>query len=302
MPDQQPSPRDVAARPHGGFARVLHRGVPLALRVKYEGSDFGSSGPYMADTFGRTAAVLCVLEMRGYPSANGWCNGRHVVVPHLPRGSFMLLDLRHTWQTEVSTPFDSLHLNVTQASLDALAEECETPTVDLTFAPFATLLDEPLRHLMLSIVPSLQRPDHLSALYAEHIALAAALHLLQTCCDRRDAGRRLAGGLAPWQEKCAREYLRAFLDSDVDLQPLAAECGLSPGHFAKAFKRSVGMPPHRWLLKLRVEHACHLLLHSNERLEAIALACGFADQSHLSRVFSKALGVSPGAWRRAHRS
>jgi AraC-like DNA-binding protein len=214
----------------------------------------------------------------------------------------MLLDLRHAWQTEVRAPFDNVHLNVTQASLDELAEECESGAVEIDLPPFATYSDQTLRHLALSLVPAFRRPVELSSLFAEHIAIAAALHLVQTYGGTRNAARRLAAGLAMWQERRAREYVHAHLDTDIGLRILATECGLSPAHFAKAFKRTVGMPPHRWLIKQRVERACDLLLHSGEPLEAIALACGFADQSHMTRVFTKAVGTPPGAWRRARRS
>jgi AraC-like DNA-binding protein len=92
------------------------------------------------------------------------------------------------------------------------------------------------------------------------------------------------------------------LDADIDLQTLAAACGLSPGHFGKAFKRTLGLPPHRWLLRRRIDRACEMLLHTEERVGTIALRCGFADQSHLTRVFTRAIGVPPGAWRRIRRS
>jgi AraC-like DNA-binding protein len=128
------------------------------------------------------------------------------------------------------------------------------------------------------------------------------LHLIRTRSSQSGAVPRPAGSLAPWQERRARDYIAEHLDRDIDLRVLAAICGLSPTHFAKAFKGAVGLPPHRWLLKQRVERACELLLSTSEPLEAIALACGFADQSHMTRVFTKAIGSPPGAWRRARRS
>lgn len=290
------------ARPHAGFSRIDHRGAPLAVHLKYADSDFGSSGQYMAETFGRTPSHLFVLQLHDYPDCNAWRDGRHFRAPLLPKNSFFALDLRHEWQTEVGAPFHNIHLNLTQSALDELAEEACGRGADIGLESFATFDDPTLLHLALALMPAFDRPGDLSTLFAEHISTAIGLHLLQRYGGRGDCSRRLTGRLAPWQERRARDYMRAHLDRDIDLRVLAAACGLSPAHFAKAFKRTVGMPPHRWLLRQRVEKACDLLLHGNQPLDAIALACGFADQSHMTRVFSRAIGAPPGAWRRARRS
>lgn len=295
------NPSGGDARSHLGFSRVMHRGAPLALRVRYDRPDFGSSGAYISETFGRTPASLCVLQLHEFPSTDAWREGRHFCAPRLPKDSFFLLDLRETWQTEVPAPFDNIHLNIVQSCLDDAAAELACSS-ELGFESYSLFYDDTLRHLALSLLPALRRPAEVNALFTEHVALAVALHLLQRCGAKPDVGRRLRGGLAAWQERRARDYIRDHLDADIDLRLLASDCGLSPAHFAKAFKCSVGMPPHRWLLKQRVDRACELLAHGNDRLEAVALACGFADQSHMTRVFSRATGVPPGAWRRMRRS
>ena len=108
------------------------------------------------------------------------------------------------------------------------------------------------------------------------------------------------GGLAPWQEKRAKEMLRANLSGDLGLPELASACRLSSGQFSRAFKRTVGCPPHQWLLHQRVERAKELILNTDEPLRAIALDTGFADQSHFTRVFSQRVKATPAAWRRDH--
>jgi AraC family transcriptional regulator len=74
---------------------------------------------------------------------------------------------------------------------------------------------------------------------------------------------------------------------------------LSVSHFSRAFRRSMGAAPHNWLLTCRVEAAKEKLRDHRLTLSDVALACGFADQSHLTRVFTRIVGVSPGAWRRS---
>jgi AraC family transcriptional regulator len=85
----------------------------------------------------------------------------------------------------------------------------------------------------------------------------------------------------------------------VPLKEVARECRLSVSHFSRAFRRSMGAAPHNWLLTRRVEAAKDKLRDDRLSLSDVALACGFADQSHLTRVFTRMVGVSPGAWRRA---
>lgn len=111
-------------------------------------------------------------------------------------------------------------------------------------------------------------------------------------------GNRLRGGLAPAQERRVKELMVAGIDENISLVRLATECGLSSRHFARAFRQSTRLSPHRWLMKCRVERARELLAKGGLSLTEIALTCGFADQSHFTRAFTAFFGTSPGAWRR----
>jgi len=72
---------------------------------------------------------------------------------------------------------------------------------------------------------------------------------------------------------------------------------LSRGHFIRAFQQSVGETPHRWLTTQKIEKARRLLRETGQPLTEIALACGFCDQAHFTRTFSRVSGTTPGAWR-----
>jgi transcriptional regulator GlxA family with amidase domain len=80
---------------------------------------------------------------------------------------------------------------------------------------------------------------------------------------------------------------------------VADEVRLSVSQFSGAFRRSVGEPPARYLRRYRVKRAQEMMLLTGESLATIAVDCGFADQSHFTRIFSRMVGVSPAAWRRA---
>jgi len=108
------------------------------------------------------------------------------------------------------------------------------------------------------------------------------------------------GGLARWQACKISALVDAHLERAVRITELAASARLSESHFSRAFKAYFGRSPHQYILERRVARAQDLMLASDGRLSEIALACGFTDQAHLSRMFRRLVGAAPNAWRRAH--
>ena len=109
-----------------------------------------------------------------------------------------------------------------------------------------------------------------------------------------------AGSLAAWQMRRVRHYIEANLTQDLQTNTLADVVNLSPSHFSRAFKRSLGITVHRYVMQRRVEKAQQLMLTTAEALSSVALSCGMSDQSHLTRWFRRVVGEAPAAWRRAH--
>jgi AraC-like DNA-binding protein len=87
----------------------------------------------------------------------------------------------------------------------------------------------------------------------------------------------------------------------VSVPELAAAAGWSVNHFHAAFKRHLGMGPHRWLVQRRLRAARDLLAATAQPVADIASACGFADAPAFCRAFSREYGIAPGAWRQAQR-
>jgi AraC family transcriptional regulator len=106
------------------------------------------------------------------------------------------------------------------------------------------------------------------------------------------------GGLAAWQAKRALDHIEANLGAKMAIEDMANLVTLSKSHFSRAFKCSLGSSPMAYVAARRVERAKLMMTSTRERLTDIALACGFADQSHLNRCFRRVLGTSPGLWRR----
>ncbi|WP_271896035.1 helix-turn-helix domain-containing protein [Candidatus Phyllobacterium onerii] len=110
--------------------------------------------------------------------------------------------------------------------------------------------------------------------------------------------RNVAGGLAPWQIRRVKRHVSDKLDRSISTRELARVCGLSVSHFNRAFQASFSICPHAYILKERVSLAQRMMLATREPLSRVAVACGFSDQSHLTRVFGRAVGETPYGWRR----
>lgn len=172
------------------------------------------------------------------------------------------------------------------------------------------LVDPTIHDLAASAAATLDRPDRGAAVFRLQIGRAIGAHLIGLHADPGLhahpgllahpglAAEPVRGGLAPWQLRRAQDRLRAELGDTPSLQTVAAECGLSVSHFARAFRQSLGVSPHAWLVRQRIARAKILMRGRGPSLAEIALACGFADQSHFTRVFVREEGMSPGRWRR----
>ena len=108
------------------------------------------------------------------------------------------------------------------------------------------------------------------------------------------------GVMAPWQARCIQGYIAANLHGTIRVMDLVRVVQFSPHRFDRVFKESFGCTPHQYVMRRRIERAQSLLLMSNDPLSQVAAECGFVNQSHLSNLFRKIVGETPGKWRRMH--
>lgn len=116
----------------------------------------------------------------------------------------------------------------------------------------------------------------------------------------RAAGTAFRGGMPRWQVNRLVAYIDGHLGRPISSADLAALTGMSTGHFFRTFKATFGEAPFAYIARRRVERAQELMRTSSEPLCQIALQCGLCDQSHLTRLFRRIVGVTPRAWRREH--
>ena len=135
--------------------------------------------------------------------------------------------------------------------------------------------------------------------YAEALSMVLGHELLRLNNGAVAAHQTIRGGLAAWQEKRLAQYIEEHLLEDVPLAKLAEVARLSPYHFVRAFKQSFGLPPHRYLSKLRMEQAKSLLADPDISVTQIGVNLGFSETSSFTTAFRKHTGFTPTAYRRS---
>jgi AraC family transcriptional regulator len=289
------------------FARRAALDVADQVAVHRAGKAPIIAGHYRRDTPGLgltkpndpSDTIMCVVHLRDRPRQSLWRSDQHFRLPEMKPGSFVVLDQREVGYSDLAAPFETLNLFFPIADFLELYQEHRQTTM-LTFhcPPEDIAVDEVMHHLAQALAPAIAKPAEASALFCEHVFSAARLHVATRYGGLAPRSLPQTGCLAPWQLRRAQELLLDDLRFDIGTTELAAACGLSTSHFARAFKRTTGSAPHQWRQERRVEKAQAALASTTLPISHIALACGFADQSHLTRVFSRIIGVSPGLWRR----
>jgi AraC family transcriptional regulator len=291
---QQLAERLRAEQAHAVVTRVLRTAEMAVTETKCDDPALG-----LSQSIQREDAYLVALTLRDFPNRQYWEDGRHMPVCDLRTGQVDFHDLKRDPVALLDKPYHDLFFYLPRCALDAIADDAEAPRIgDLNHEPVA-VDDITISSLGRAVLPALNHPDQTSQLFIDHVLLAVGAHVAQTYGGMRPLLRPVRGGLAPWQLKRAKEILNAKLDGRVPLKEVAQECNLSVSHFSRAFRRTMGAAPHNWLLTRRIEVAKEKLRDGRLSLLDVALACGFADQSHLTRVFTRMVGMSPGAWRRA---
>jgi AraC family transcriptional regulator len=178
----------------------------------------------------------------------------------------------------------------------------QSPALDLiqldTFEPPPNQLVSNLRALIEVAQAEFERDREIAK---ASIARASAILRLEM---QRRAASGFPGGsgeLAGWQVQRLRAYIDDHLCEKIQVKDLSLVARRSTAHFCRAFKRTFGQTPHAYVTAQRVELAKRLMLESSEQLSIIALLCGFTDQAHLSKLFRRSTGETPGAWRRRRR-
>lgn len=135
-----------------------------------------------------------------------------------------------------------------------------------------------------------------SSLFVEGIAQSLAVHLVRTYAD--ETTQDYKGGLPGFRLRRVRDLMITHLEDEFSLIRLAREADMSEFHFSRAFKRTAGLTPSQYFIRLRLEKARRLLRETNRSVIEIGLDVGYTSPSHFARIFRREIGISPSEYRR----
>ncbi|NEI72788.1 helix-turn-helix domain-containing protein [Rhizobium lusitanum] len=284
----------LGARSSGYASRALSKAMLAVTELRYDDPQHVLSTPPVEED-----AFVVALHLKFFPRYRYWENDRPARESSLLPGQIIIYDIKRKPIFHLNDSFHSVHYYFPRAALDAVAEEAGVPSVtDLHYNPGVCMDDPVVRDLTFTLLPLFADPQNVPRLFMDSVLVGVAHHVACRYGGMRVRPVTAASGLTRWQQVRAKELISANLDGNLPLAALAAECGMSMRQFLKAFKLSVGATPHQWLLRRRIELAQMLLRDPDLPIPAVASSCGFSDQSHLTRVFTAKVGMTPAVWRR----
>lgn len=262
--------------PDASSDRPRQRAVPDLMDLVRLRGDAGrhaiaaAPGPTLLLTRGRLAQGS--LHLAGAPRLFTLAPGQVLLVPPSTAAE-LRLDHEH----------DLLVLSIAPAAIEALPSD--PPTFDLAVLG----LDPRPSPLLAALCESLWQDEGDEAF--DRSRVATILHELARLSHA--PSRRATGGLAPWALRRVMAHLDASLAEPLTLDELAGVARLSTYHFARAFKASTGIPPHRWIQMRRIERAKELLARRGMRVIDVAAAVGYENPSRFAKLFRRETGISP---------
>jgi AraC-like DNA-binding protein len=245
-------------------------------------------------------AYLVCLNLLDQKNHEVWYNGRSVCSTSYPAGSVYILDLRCNPVTYIGDPLHSLYFYLPREALrEASANPEAENAADLAMAPWQCFQDAVIASIGQTLLPMFGRQGSAHQALVEHLLHGLCAYTATEYGGSSKPPTIARSALAPWQQRTAMQMMRDRVFEGVSVGELAEACGISVGGFLRGFKKDVGLSPHQWLLYRRLELALEMMANPDASLADIACTTGFADQSHLSRIFTQKMGVTPRAWRKS---
>ena len=164
--------------------------------------------------------------------------------------------------------------------------------------PRSGLHDPLISQIALNIANEIEG-GFLDRILADALNTALAVQITRLFVDPSAITLAPLNGLSRERLKRVQEYIEAHLHDQLTLTEIAGVACLSSYHFSRSFKQAVGVGPQRYVMQRRIERAKTLMRRTNQPLAFIAQEAGFADQSHLTSIFRREMGVTPGRFRAA---
>ena len=251
-------------------------------------------GPYNADAHEHPSYFVCLHLSEPAPllwRTNG-TSGSKVLGP----GSAVVLSRGTRDSVSFPKPVERILFTLDPRVFQQALQEHHTGR-DVELVDQWGVQDRQIEYILRALEADLDAESPAGKLFGQSLINALAVHLQRQYSVTPPKTMNLRGGLPSARLKRVKEYIEANLDQDVALSQLAATAGMSPHYFAELFKQSVGVSPHQYLLRRRIERARQFLHDSNMRILEAGVRSGFSDQSHFTKIFRRMVGVTPTEYR-----
>jgi AraC family transcriptional regulator len=222
----------------------------------------------------------------------------------IPSGGMFMMPGGMDFSVRVDGTLQSLHLYLRRAVLEEVAGEMVAGDPGrVEILPRFGDSDPLVERLMLGVRQVLHDDDPSATVYIDYLARAIVARLVR----QHSSASLVPSPAVSSQQKGGRQigkaidFMEANLEGSLDLATIAEAAGISPSHFARRFRATVGKAPHQYLIQIRIDRAKRLLSESDKGIAEIAFACGFASQEHLTRLFKRSCGLTPAGFRKARR-
>ena len=196
---------------------------------------------------------------------------------------------------------ECLHIYIPEARFAQLSAARGGSKVEARHVPYlAGLEDALIRQIAWTLLEELQAPSAAGRVLAETLAMALTARLVQVCASpssTQENTLEVKRGLDDARLSRVLEFMASHIEEEIGIDDLAAVACVSPFHFIRMFRSRVGMPPSRYLSRMRLEHAKALLTARQRAISEIAFACCFSSQANFTRAFRRSTGLTPGSYR-----
>jgi len=247
---------------------------------------------------------LLVLHIDG-PVAVDRLHGPNAARCLMPAGGIHLVPGGLDFGVRLMGALSTLHVYVRREIIEEVAAELlDGDPTHVDIPPQFLQPDTALQALLSAVRAALEEDAYGTTLYIDYLARAIASQLIRRhsgSTPRATPPLARIGTIGPVVAE-AVEYMRAHIEAPISLDDIALAVDRSPAHVVRTFRASLGIPPHQYLLVLRIKQAQRLLRVTNDPIAEIAFACGFSHQEHMTRMFRRWCNTTPATFRRASRN
>src|SRR5262245_36841931 len=222
----------------------------------------------------------------------------------IPPGGMVMMPGGMDFSVRVDGTLQSLHLYLRRGVIEEVAGDLvAVDPAHVAILPRFGDSDLLIERLMLAVRDALHDDDPSTTVYVDYLARAIAARLIRRPSSATSARSPIGASSQKGGRQISKaiDFMEANLERSLDLRTIAEATGLSPSHFARQFRATVGRAPHQHLIQIRIDRAKRLLSETDGGIAEIAFACGFANQEHLTRLFKRSCGLTPAAYRKGRR-